>query len=82
MQIVFFYFKMLSADIFYPICFYKMSDSKNCVLTFVYQISDGCIVICRLLTHLSLAFHKRDSGKQCRPRSDATERGVWSGSRK
>ena len=31
------------------------------------------------LTHLSLAFHKRDIGKQCRPWSDAAERGVWSG---
>ena len=25
------------------------------------------------LTHLCLAFHKRDSGKQCRPRPDARE---------
>ena len=24
--------------------------------------------------------HKRDSGKQCRPRSDTTECGIWSGS--
>ena len=32
------------------------------------------------LTHLSLGSHKRDIGKQCRPRSDAAERGVWSGS--
>ena len=31
------------------------------------------------LTQLSLASQKRDIGKQCRPRSDATERGVWSG---
>ena len=30
------------------------------------------------LTHLSPASHKRDIGKQCRPRSDAEERGVWS----
>ena len=30
------------------------------------------------LTHLCLASHKRDTGKQCRPRSDAAERGVWS----
>ena len=30
------------------------------------------------LTHLSLVSHKRDIGKQCRPRSDAAERGVWS----
>ena len=33
-----------------------------------------------LLTHLSLASHKRDIGKQCRPRSDAAECGIWSGS--
>ena len=26
-----------------------------------------------LLTHLSLASHKWDTGKQCRPRSDAAE---------
>ena len=32
------------------------------------------------LTHISLASYKRNIGKQCRPRSDATERGVWSGS--
>ena len=32
------------------------------------------------LTHLSLASHKKDIGKQCKPRSDAAERGVWSGS--
>ena len=30
------------------------------------------------LTHLCLASDKRDIGKQCRLRSDATERGVWS----
>ena len=35
-------------------------------------------LVIRTLTHLSLASHKRDIGKQCRPRSDATERGVWS----
>ena len=32
------------------------------------------------LTHISQASHKRDLCKQCRPRSDAAERGVWSGS--
>ena len=31
------------------------------------------------LTHLCLESHKRNIGKQCRPRSDATERGVCSG---
>ena len=33
-----------------------------------------------ILTHLSLASEERDFGKQCGPRSDAAERGVWSGS--
>ena len=33
-----------------------------------------------ILTHLSLASHKRNIGKQCRPRSDAAERCVRSGS--
>ena len=32
------------------------------------------------LTHLSLVSHKRDIGKQYRPRSDTADRGVWSGS--
>ena len=31
------------------------------------------------LTHLCLASHKWDIGKQCRPRSDAAECGIWSG---
>ena len=32
------------------------------------------------LTHIGLASHFWDIGKQWRPRSDAAERGVWSGS--
>ena len=32
------------------------------------------------LTHWSLEIPKRVTGKQCRPRSDAAKRGVWSGS--
>ena len=32
------------------------------------------------LTHCSRETRKRVLGKQCRPRSDAAERGVWSGS--
>ena len=31
------------------------------------------------LTHCSLETPKKVIGKQCRPRSDATKRGVWSG---
>ena len=34
----------------------------------------------KILIHISLASYKRDICKQCRPRSDAAERGVWSGS--
>ena len=33
-----------------------------------------------MITHLFLAFHKCDTDKQCRPRSDATFCGVLSGS--
>ena len=33
-----------------------------------------------MITHSSLASHKWDLDKRCRPRSDATEFGVWSGS--
>ena len=37
-----------------------------------------------MVTHMCLAFHflggGGNFGKQCRPRSDATEHGVWSGS--
>ena len=32
-----------------------------------------------ILTHISLASHKGDNGKQCSPSSDAAERVVWSG---
>ena len=32
------------------------------------------------LDHLRLVPHIKNTGKQCRPRSDAAERGVWSGS--
>ena len=44
-----------------------------------------CISVTRkyfrwLSIHCSLETTKRVIGKQCRPRSDATERGVWSGS--
>ena len=31
----------------------------------------------RGLTHLSLSSHKRGTGKQYRPRSDAADRGTW-----
>ena len=46
------------------------------VLCFTHSVN------CRklILTHISISSHFWDIGKQCRPRSDATERGVWSGS--
>ena len=43
----------------------------------VYTLYSLKIIIPFLpLTHLSLASHKRDIGKQCRPRSDAAKRGA------
>ena len=30
------------------------------------------------LTHLSVTSHKRETGKHCRPWSDAAERDIWS----
>ena len=41
-----------------------------------WQSSAGLV----FLTHIRLASHFWDLGKQCRPRSDATECGIWSGS--
>ena len=38
------------------------------------------LLIIWLLIHVCLASQNRDIGKQCRPRSDAATRGVWSGS--
>ena len=37
-------------------------------------------VVIRPLTHCSRETHEKVIGKQCRPRSDTAERGVWSGS--
>ena len=37
------------------------------------------VFVTLLLTPLYLASHEKDIGKQCRPKSDVTERGVWSG---
>ena len=59
---------------------YPYAQCSNGILwwmnvVFIFIISFSIII----LTHLCLAFHKRDIGKQCRPRSDATEHGVWSG---
>ena len=54
------------------------SDYPLCVqfsVCFFFRLHCICV-----LTHLSLASHKRDIGKQWRHRSVAAERGVWSGS--
>ena len=50
-----------------------------CQVTYlgVTSVKHACTAI---LTHISLASFLWDIGKQCRPRSDATEYGVWSGS--
>ena len=49
--------------------------------TWAYKMSlIAEITIIWTLTHISLASHKRGICKQCRPRSDAADRGVWSGS--
>ena len=57
-------------------------------LFFSIFITDGKLILddkwtisyARFLTHLCVASHKRDTGKQFKPSSDAAERGVWSGS--
>ena len=57
--------------------------SEESDLNFCYlHMSEGTLsdVVANIITHLSLASHETDIGKQCRPRSDAAERGVWSGS--
>ena len=46
----------------------------------LFKIRIALFYILIPLTHLCPGPHKRDIGKQCRPRSDAAERGVWSGS--
>ena len=43
-----------------------------------YKSTSNVFVL--ILTHLSLTSHKRDIGKQRRPRSDAAKCGVWLGS--
>ena len=44
----------------------------------VYRLNNVCAGVQFLPVYL--ASHKRDIGKQCRPRSDAAKCGVWSGS--
>ena len=46
---------------------------------FVFKLNnyDGILYVLKIeLTHLYLASHEVDNGKQCGPRSDAAERGV------
>ena len=47
----------------------KLKDVKN----YLFSLNEWFII----LTHFSLASLFWDLGKQYRPRSDATERGVW-----
>ena len=44
-------------------------------LKFIFQTMDFCLLI-----HFSLGTPKIVTGKQCRPRSDVAECGIWSGS--
>ena len=45
-----------------------------------WRTPSSCAVVYQFLTHLSPTSHKRDISKQCGLRSDAAERGFWSGS--
>ena len=59
-----------------------MSEKKSSMIALIFEherfparvFHNWC------LTHISLASHLWEICKQCRPRSDAAERGVWSGS--
>ena len=55
---------------------------SNCGQTKVlcFPMCRNQIVPKKVLIHISLASHFGDIGKLCRPWSDATELGVWSGS--
>ena len=46
----------------------------------LFRIVEKIWQIVKLLTHCCLETPKRVIGKQCRPRSDAPECGIWSGS--
>ena len=45
-----------------------------------FLLLEGSIIFEVVLTHLCIVSHKRAIGKRCRPKSDAAEHGVWSGS--
>ena len=49
-------------------------------MIYMYAASVTHIAIRSISTHLCLTSQTIDTGKQCRPRSDAAERGFWSGS--
>ena len=55
-------------------------DMFYCEVTLVKYSSYLLFGAASELTHLNLASNKKDTGKQCRTRSDAAECGVWSGS--
>ena len=48
------------------------------ILTLLLKYKNVDILM--ISTQISIASFLWNIGKQCRPRSDATERGVWSGS--
>ena len=57
-----------------------MGDEGNLWLSFVCYNHDSACKRMVLLTHVGLASFLWDMSKQLKTRSDAAERGVWSGS--
>ena len=48
------------------------------IVLFSQQLSTHACLYLKLLTHISLVSHFWDKGKQCSPRSDTAECGLWS----
>ena len=59
------------------ICTLRVNLSKNYNSLNLWTFITKCIIS---LSHFSLEPSKRVTGKQCRPRTDATNHGIWSGS--
>ena len=85
-----FFFQNVVCWNFYPVCkvlkkltayYFQFCRSTQNATRFLCSIfNELTINIAEELTHCSRETRKRVLGKQCRPRSDAAERGVWSGS--
>ena len=59
---------------------HKCKADVSCLCQYSTSLKTDSLITWLILTHISLASHFWDIGKQCRPRSDAAERSVWSGS--